>query len=62
MRFTISLEDKLGERFDQFIQNRGYKNRSEAVRDLIREKLETDSLINKDVNDCTYAYQPCTYF
>ena len=60
MRFTISLENKLGERFDQFIQERGYKNRSEAVRDLIREKLEKDSLITEDNSDCigtlTYIY------
>jgi CopG family nickel-responsive transcriptional regulator len=62
MRFTISLEDKLGERFDQFIQDRGYKNRSEAVRDLIREKLEAESLVNEDDSDCvgtlTYIYNP----
>lgn len=60
MRFTISLDDKLGERFDQFIQSRGYKNRSEAVRDLIREKLEKDSLMGEDATDCvgtlTYIY------
>ena len=60
MRFTISLEDKLGQRFDQFIQDRGYKNRSEAVRDLIRDKLEQDGLVNDDDSDCvgtlTYIY------
>lgn len=60
MRFTISLEDKLGERFDHFIQDRSYKNRSEAVRDLIRDKLEKESLVNEDATDCvgtlTYIY------
>lgn len=60
MRFTISLEDTLGERFDQFIQARGYKNRSEAVRDLIRDRLEQESLASGEDVDCvgtlTYIY------
>ena len=38
-RFTISLDDKLAHEFDHWIADRGYANRSEAVRDLIREKL-----------------------
>ncbi|MEO7549379.1 MAG: nickel-responsive transcriptional regulator NikR [Ramlibacter sp.] len=38
-RFTISLDDALAEEFDRLIALRGYVNRSEAVRDLIRERL-----------------------
>ena len=39
-RFTISLDDDLATDFDQLIQTIGYENRSEAVRDLIRQALE----------------------
>ena len=35
-RFSISLEEELLAQFDAFIRSRGYVNRSEAVRDLIR--------------------------
>ena len=38
-RFTISLEPGLARSFDALIAERGYQNRSEAVRDLLREKL-----------------------
>lgn len=38
-RFTISLDPGLARSFDALIAERGYLNRSEAVRDLIREKL-----------------------
>jgi CopG family nickel-responsive transcriptional regulator len=43
-RVTISLEDALLEEFDAFIRRKGYANRSEAIRDLIRLKLERDRL------------------
>ena len=35
-RFTISLDDALAAEFDRLIAERGYGNRSEAVRDLLR--------------------------
>lgn len=38
-RFGVSLEQKLIDTFDAYIENENYKNRSEAIRDLIREKL-----------------------
>jgi CopG family nickel-responsive transcriptional regulator len=38
-RFTISLDDDLAQQFERLIVQRGYANRSEAVRDLIRERL-----------------------
>lgn len=39
VRFGISMEDRLLDKFDQLIERKGYKNRSEAVRDLIRNAL-----------------------
>jgi len=39
-RFTISLSEDLAREFDTLIASRGYENRSEAVRDLIRLALE----------------------
>lgn len=38
-RIGISLEKDLLAQFDALIQSKGYSNRSEAVRDLIRDKL-----------------------
>lgn len=39
-RFTISLDTELAKEFDALIAERGYSNRSEAVRDLLRAQLE----------------------
>lgn len=39
IRFGISLEDSLLERFDSLIGAKGYPSRSEAIRDLIRDAL-----------------------
>ncbi len=41
-RFSISLEEDLLEGFDNYVNQHGYSNRSEAVRDLIRKALITD--------------------
>jgi len=38
-RFGVSMEEKLLEEFDRYIEKAGYKTRSEAIRDLIRDKL-----------------------
>jgi CopG family nickel-responsive transcriptional regulator len=38
-RFGVSLEKDLIDDFDKHIKDRGYKNRSEAIRDLIRADL-----------------------
>lgn len=43
-RTGISLEQDLLEGFDKLIARRGYKNRSEAVRDLIREALLSEAV------------------
>ena len=39
-RITISLGQDLAAEFDRLIAERGYRNRSEAVRDLLRAHLE----------------------
>ncbi len=41
VRFGISLDNVLLERFDTLIRKKGYANRSEAIRDLIRNSLVT---------------------
>jgi CopG family nickel-responsive transcriptional regulator len=38
-RFSISLDEGLLKRFDFHISRKGYANRSEAIRDLIRDSL-----------------------
>ncbi|MDX1762757.1 MAG: nickel-responsive transcriptional regulator NikR [bacterium] len=38
-RFGVSIETRLLGRFDKLIKSRGYRNRSEALRDLIRDRL-----------------------
>lgn len=38
-RFGISIDERLLTRFDEMINNKGYVNRSEAIRDLIRAAL-----------------------
>ena len=39
VRFGVSIEDELLKRFDQEIEKKGYSNRSEAIRDLIRDQI-----------------------
>ena len=38
-RLTVSVNDELAEAFDQLVHQRGYQNRSEAFRDLLRHDL-----------------------
>ena len=44
IRFGVSIEQDLAASFDQHIEQEGYGNRSEAIRDLIREHLATHQL------------------
>lgn len=39
VRFGVSLEKELLQRFDDLIRRRKYTNRSEALRDMIRQEL-----------------------
>ena len=43
-RLTISLDAELAKQFDEYLKAQGYSNRSEGMRDLIREKLEQQSI------------------
>ena len=62
-RFSISLDEQLLEQFDDYIRPRGYSNRSEAVRDLIRkvlvnEEWEQDSEVVGVVSIVYNHHQP----
>jgi CopG family nickel-responsive transcriptional regulator len=46
-RIGVSLEKKLLAEFDKTISCKGYKNRSEAIRDLIREDLSKQKIEHK---------------
>ncbi len=49
-RFTVSMEDSLLDDFDTFIREHRYQNRSEALRDLIRNRIiEKEWQAEKDV-------------
>ena len=39
VRFGVSLENRLLEKYDRLIRRKGYSTRSEALRDLIRQEL-----------------------
>jgi CopG family transcriptional regulator, nickel-responsive regulator len=47
-RTGVSIDAGLLKQFDQFIQSRGYANRSEALRDLIRDHLVATSVVAPD--------------
>lgn len=51
-RFTISMDDGLFAQFDKVAHACGYDNRSEAIRDLIREYLETSRLKKDNKGYC----------
>ena len=39
VRFGVSIDDELLERFDRLIERRGYETRSEALRDMMRDSI-----------------------
>ncbi|UCD14735.1 MAG: nickel-responsive transcriptional regulator NikR [Thermoplasmatales archaeon] len=47
-RFGVSIEPDLLKKFDKAIKKKGYTNRSEAIRDIIRKNLILEK--NKDTN------------
>ncbi len=60
-RFGVSIPTDLIHAFDDYIKQREYKNRSEAIRDLIREKLveqewEKEAEGRRVVGTITYVY------
>lgn len=48
VRFGISLDKELLDSFDNFIKTQNYSNRSEAIRDLIRESLVREEWIKEE--------------
>lgn len=44
-RIGVSIDKDLLNRFDSFISDKGYENRSEAFRDLIRDRLVNSVVI-----------------
>lgn len=54
-RFTISLDANLAEEFDRFIHARGYQNRSEAMRDILRQHIEHERLRTEQAPNCVAA-------
>jgi len=58
-RIGISIEPELLEKFDQYIEERQYTNRSEAVRDIIRNGMvaeEWEKGIGTVVGSITLSY------
>jgi CopG family transcriptional regulator, nickel-responsive regulator len=59
-RLTITIDDDLVAAVDHFIEARGYANRSEAIRDLLRSGLQQSSLEVARGRDCiatlSYVY------
>ncbi|TVQ88874.1 MAG: nickel-responsive transcriptional regulator NikR [Chromatiaceae bacterium] len=59
-RISITLDDPLVEDFEAFLKTHGYTNRSEAMRDLIRARLEREELDRSPDGPCianlTYIY------
>lgn len=49
VRFGVSIEEKLLTKFDSYITDKGYVNRSEAIRDLIRNMLVSQQIENPEM-------------
>ena len=49
MRTGISLERELLEKFDHIIQHKGYGNRSEAIRDLVRDHFVEEEVASNKI-------------
>jgi CopG family transcriptional regulator, nickel-responsive regulator len=45
-RIGVSIDSDLLRRFDTFIKDKGYENRSEAFRDLIRDRLVGSAVVS----------------
>jgi len=50
VRFSVSADERLLARFDDSIAEKGYVNRSEAIRDLIRTSLVEEALADDSVD------------
>ena len=62
-RFGVSIDHDLLAKFDQLITRKGYTNRSEAIRDLIRDSLvqtEWESGPQETIGTITIVYNSHT--
>jgi CopG family nickel-responsive transcriptional regulator len=55
-RIGVSLEKRLLSTFDELITKQGYPSRSEAIRDLIRQRLNNERLSNPKANAIAAVY------
>jgi CopG family nickel-responsive transcriptional regulator len=51
-RITISLEDELSDALDAFLKARGYRSRSEGIRDLVRGAMTRPSEVGARHTHC----------
>jgi len=54
-RLTISVDDDLADTFDRFTREKGYANRSEAFRDLVRNALGDAGIKKGSAKHCVGA-------
>lgn len=54
-RLTISLDDAMAEQIDAFMAKNGYSNRSEAMRDLVRDALVRSATVGVTTRHCVAA-------
>jgi len=62
-RFGVSIDDELLSKFDQIIAGKGFTNRSEAIRYLIRDSLvqtEWESASQETIGTITLVYNSHT--
>jgi CopG family nickel-responsive transcriptional regulator len=59
-RFGVSMEQDLLSKFDAMVEARGYRSRSEAIRDLVRQELVKDEWADPKaevIGTITIAYE-----
>lgn len=60
-RITISIDDDLLEEFDRYAETKGYTNRSEGMRDAVRQLLASEQIERKKNAKCVgcvvYVYK-----
>lgn len=60
-RITVTVDDALSDQFAEFMARHGYDNRSEAFRDLLRDRIERERFEQAAAPDCvgclTYVYR-----
>ncbi|MCP5432650.1 MAG: nickel-responsive transcriptional regulator NikR [Alphaproteobacteria bacterium] len=59
-RVTITVDDDLMKALDAYMAGHGYENRSEAMRDLVRDRLDAERLAKRSDGPCvatlSYVY------